>query len=51
MRIPESSAVGTRLAQVFLATDADIGGNARIRYTILPDDVFMVDAESGTCYT
>ena len=48
VNIPESSPVGTRLPEVFRATDDDVGLNARIRYSLLPDEDFMVDAESGT---
>lgn len=42
----ESSAVGVRLPDVFLATDADIGSNAAIRYSISPNS-FAVDENTG----
>ncbi len=46
--LPESSAVDVTLPEVFLATDADIGTNADIRYSLSPDTAFMVDPQSGT---
>lgn len=48
VNLPESSPMGTRLPEVFLATDDDDGSNARIRYSVLPDEEFTVDAVSGT---
>lgn len=44
--LPESSGVGVRLPEVFLATDEDVGTNAEIRYSITPDS-FMVDENNG----
>lgn len=47
--LPESSAVNVTLPEVYLATDADIGINAEIRYSLSPDNSFRVDPVSGTC--
>ena len=46
VNLPESSGVGVRLPEVFLATDEDIGTNANIRYSIVPDS-FTVDENNG----
>jgi hypothetical protein len=47
VNLSESSSAGVRLPEVFTATDADEGSNARIRYSIAPDS-FMVDPDTGT---
>lgn len=44
--LPESSAVGVRLPEVFLATDIDIGENANISYSITPAS-FTVNPITG----
>lgn len=46
VNIPESSAVGVRLPDVFLATDEDDDSNAAIRYSITPE-FFAVDENTG----
>ena len=43
----ESSAVNVTLPEAYLATDADIGTNAEIRYSLSPDRSFTVDPITG----
>lgn len=47
VNLPESSPVGTRLPEVFLAADRDIGPNAEISYSVIPNDIFEVNSQSG----
>lgn len=47
VNLPESSANGTRLPEVFLATDRDNGTNSEILYSVSPEDSFRVDQETG----
>ncbi len=44
----ESSPAGTRLSDVFLATDRDIGRNSDIVYTLPSSSPFMVNSSTGT---